>query len=165
VADPPIGEEDFTFEGLNKYLLPLAMLLSMSLATIAYSQGSPLTVEIQPAQSTVKNDQDFLVATTIRNVGRDEQSLQIWSCSYPTQWKADKPSVHLRQVPCKKNSLEHVILKPGEAYERTLSIRVGAANKDEQESIAFRLGFEPAGDAASSVSLIWSNSVTVNVTD
>ena|SRR5947209_11703351 len=86
-----------------------------------------IAIEIKPKQATVKNSQDFSVGTTIRNTGKEDQQLEIWSCSYPEQWIVDNPIVHIMAVSCKKNTVVHVRLKPGEAYDRALSVRIEQA--------------------------------------
>jgi hypothetical protein len=132
----------------------------------ALSQDLPMRVEIRLAQSTVKNNEEFPISTTIRNVGRDEQLLQIWSCSYPQQWTADNPAVHITGASCKKNDVIRVRLKPGEVYERTVSIHIGfASDHRAQKSVAFRLGFEPITSEKTGItSPIWSDGVRINVT-
>jgi len=133
----------------------------------ACGQDSPTRVEIKVAQSTVKNNQEFLVSTTLRNVGTDEQSMRIWSCSYPQQWIADNPAVHIAGAACKKNDVFRVRLKPGETYERALSIHIKvAAQRLAQKPVTFRLGFEPANYEKTGVgSPLWSNAITVDVTE
>jgi hypothetical protein len=146
-----------------------AWLIMMLLLTevAAYGQHLPMTVEIGVAQSSVKNNEEFPVSTTVRNVGRDAQSLQIWSCSYPEQWTRDNPAVHIPGAACKKNDVIRVRLKPGEAYEETLSIGIGVtAEHRSQKSITFRLGFVPANpEKTGAASPIWSNAITVKVTE
>ena len=84
---------------------------------MAYGQDSPLKAEIKTTQAVVKNIQDFVVSTKVENVGKEDQLLHIAECSYPEQWTADNPSVHVKQVFCKKNPLIDIRLKPGEALK------------------------------------------------
>lgn len=143
----------------------LVLMLFLFIGMAAYGEDCPMRVGIRVTQSTVNNNGEFLVSTTIRNVSRDEQSLEVWSCSYPQQWTANNPAVHITSVACKKNDVIRVRLKPGEAYERTLSIHIGvAAEHRAQNSVAFRLGFEPVTSEGTG-SHIWSNVITVNVTE
>jgi hypothetical protein len=157
------------FGALNHVECRDALLIVMLFFTgsAAYGQDLPTRVEISVVRSTVKNNEEFPVSTTIRNVGRDEQSLQIWSCSYPEQWTADNPDVHIIGAACRKNDVILVGLKPGDAYERTLSIHIGiAAENRTQKSVTFRLGFESATSKKTDIaSPIWSNAITVNVTE
>jgi hypothetical protein len=145
--------------------LPIVMLLFVGIA--AYGEDLPVTVEIRVAQSTVKKNQEFLVSTTVRNVGKDEESLQIWSCSYPEQWTTDNLAVHIIGAACRKNDVIQVKLKPGESYERALSIYIDVAVEHRaSKPVTFRLGLERATSKKTGIaSPLWSNAVTVNVTE
>jgi len=124
-----------------------------------------MKVEISVAQSTTKSNEEFAVSTSIRNVSSDEQSLQIWSCSYPWQWTTDNPAVHITDTSCKKNDVIHVRLKPNEAYERTLSIHVGIVVEHlAQRPVTFRLRFKSATSDKTPYP-IWSNAITINLTE
>lgn len=131
----------------------------------AHGEASSIIVDIKMVDSTVKRNDDLPVSTTIRNVGTKEQSLQIWSCSYPEQWIVDNPIVHITAVSCNKNDVVHVRLKPGEAYERALSIRIErSAEHQDQKSVTFRLGFKPdISEKTGLLSPIWSNAITLRV--
>ena len=113
----------------------------------------------------VKSGEEFSVTTRVKNAGRADQQLEIRSCSYPEHWIADNPSVHVEGVECEKNGLVNVKLKPGEVYEKALTLRVWVAPELSEESVTFRIGFAPwiratkRADRAN----IWSNSITVNV--
>src|SRR5271167_4962264 len=87
------------------------LLLAIFAQVAAYSQDLPIRVEIKVAQLAVKNDDEFPVSTTIRNMSAEEQSLQIWSCSYPEQWTSDNPVVHITPASCDKNDVIFVRLK------------------------------------------------------
>lgn len=148
-------------EGIRRNALLMVMLFFAGMA--AYGQDLPIRVEINVAQLTVKNNQEFPVSTTIRNVGRAELSLQIGSCSYPRQWIADNPAIRVASGYCMKDSITRVTLRSGEAYQRVFSMYVGvAAEQRNQKSVTFRLGFEPA-DRGKGTSPIWSNPLTLNV--
>src|ERR1035438_1780414 len=109
---------------MSKFNHILAALLLCVAGLAAYGQDSPFKAEIKLAQTTVNNYEAFSVATAIRNTSTEEQTLDIWSCSYPTQWVSDVSSVHVNLVGCKKNDLLHIKLKPGEACERAVTIRI-----------------------------------------
>ena len=130
------------------------------------AQDSPLKVELKPAHETVNNYQPFQVATAIRNTATAEQLLDVWSCSYPTQWISDNPKVHMNLVACKKNDLLHLKIAPGKAWEKPLSIRVELAAGDGQpESVTFRMGFKNATFVTGQPNLpMWSDPVTITVT-
>jgi hypothetical protein len=142
-----------------------ALLLCLGGLTVC-GQSSSIKVEVEPAQTTVQNNETFTVNTFIRNTGSDEEVLAIWSCSYPQQWQADSPFLHVDGVGCMKNDIFHIRIQPGEAYERPLSIRVElAAGKRQIESVTFRLGFQDENPGTiPKTPRIWSNAVTVNVT-
>lgn len=131
----------------------------------AHSEASSIIVDIKMANSTVKGNEDLPVSTSVRNVGAKDQSLQIWSCSYPEQWIVDNPIVHIPAVSCQKNDVVHVRLKPGEAYKRALSIHIErSAEHQVQKSVTFRLGFKPdISEKTGLPSPIWSNAITLSV--
>lgn len=145
--------------------VPFAAMFFFTSTAICYGEESSLDVEIKPLSATAKSGQLFSVNTKVKNVARRDQELDIWSCSYPEHWTADNPAVLVEGVECEKNALLHVILMPGEAYERALSLRVWAASKLSEEAVAFRLAFTPWIKAAAHADRanIWSNAVTVNV--
>ncbi len=141
----------------------LICILLTSIAVFGQALSKSFLVEIRMAQSKIKNSEEVTVDTTIRNVSSDEQSLQVWSCSYPEQWITDNPLVHIAPVSCNKNYVVRVRLKPGKVYERTLSIYIGATR---EKSTTFRLGFRPVtSQKTGATPLIWSNPLKVNITE
>jgi hypothetical protein len=151
---------------MSKFNHILAALLLCVAGLAAYGQDSPFKAEIKLAQTTVNNYETFSVATAIRNTSTEEQTLDIWSCSYPTQWVSDVSSVHVNLVGCKKNDLLHIKLKPGEACERAVTIRIQLSPGDgKPESVTFLMGFKSATFVTGQSNLpLWSNAVTVSVT-
>jgi hypothetical protein len=159
----------------------LAAMFFTVTAAAAYGQGSSLKVEIKTTQSVVKNNQDFGASTKIENVSKQDQILHVSQCWYSAmQWTADNSSVHVRQVFCKKNALMDIRLKPGEANEGVLPVHVSLPARElmTPAAVSFRLGFIFPGDEvlpvgphatapppSAPVRLIWSNVVTVTVTD
>jgi len=144
----------------------LLLAIVLSLAAAGRAAHLDLQVAIQPALSTVNKDQDLSVATAIRNISMKDQSLQIWSCSYPKHWISDNASVQVKNVGCKKNFLSHITLKPGEAYERILSTHIKIADERDQKSVTFRLGFKPAtATTDGKVPTIWSNAATIKIVE
>lgn len=133
----------------------------------AYGQSSPIVAEIRPAQASVKNNEDFSVSTSLRNTSNSEQSLEVLYCGYSVQWVTDNPSVHVdfAEGGCMHNFPHKTVLKPGEAYERALSVHVELASGNGQlESVTFRLGFQDENTpTVPTVPRIWSNAVTVSV--
>jgi len=143
----------------------LPVILSFFMGSPAYGLDAAVKVEIRVVQSPVKNNEEFPISTAIRNVGGGQQTLGIWSCSYPEQWTADNPAVHIAVAACNKNDVVTVKLKPGEAYERTLSIHIETVAKHhEQKPITFRLGFQSASRMKTQDNpVVWSNALTVSV--
>jgi hypothetical protein len=144
-------------------------LLFIDAATLVNGQSpslaSPLKVDIKPAQTTVKNTERLVIHTKINNTSNDVQALQVWSCSYNENWKSDHAAVFVNIAPCRANAPFNLQLKPGEAYERDLSVYVLLATDElQQESLTFRLGFKPWIDPpVKSLPFIWSNPITVKV--
>jgi hypothetical protein len=161
----------------NGTMMRLAALLFCTfLSAGAYGQEAPLKIEIKTTQPIVRNAQEFSVSTKIENTGVEEQVLRISQCAYSSmQWTADNPLVHVKDIFCKKNAICFIRLHPGQAYERPLPVRIDAPAQELLKPVTFRLGFRLLGELISAKShplpqrssapgtLIWSNSVTVNV--
>jgi hypothetical protein len=145
-------------------LLIIAMGAVMSTAAPA-QDGSQIKVEIKPLQSIVKNMQALSVTTKLRNIGRDDQTIQTWSCSYPSQWTTDNPFVRIEERECHANALIDTLLKSGEAYERDLSVRVSLIVDLDfwPSAVTFRLGFMPWAMADRLPITYWSNPITIIV--
>ena len=154
------------YRGLRRGFRPILLLTMMGFSTgnAAYCGDASLIVEARVGHGTVRNNEEFLVSTVVRNIGETVQLLRVWSCSYPQQWTTDNASVQVKQVSCRKNYLSQVKLEPGKTYERLLSLsaNVGAA----QKVITFRLGLDSEASAvAGSASRVWSNGLTVKIAD
>jgi hypothetical protein len=150
---------------MYKRIGTFSVLLFCFAGMAAYGQDSPFKVEIKLAQTQVNNYEAFSVATAIRNASAEEQTLDIWSCSYPTQWVSDIATVHVNLAVCKKNELLHIKLKPGEACEKPLSIRIQLAPGDgKPEPVTFLMGYKSATFVTGQVNRPnWSNAATVTV--
>jgi hypothetical protein len=147
---------------LTVFFLGFLLLLP---AVAAAQDNSHLKIEITPLHAAVKNTDTLSINTKISNIGPDDRRLQVWSCSYPEMWRSDSPAVTVEQVSCKKNGLQNVTLKPGEAYARELSVRVSVkALELAPESVTFRLGFAPSF-LLKGPPVIWSKAVTVGLTE
>jgi hypothetical protein len=134
----------------------------------ADGRAQALSAEIKLAQTVVKNNEDISVTTTIRNTGAAEETLVVWTCSYPAQWRADNPDVRVYVIPCQQNVPEKLKLRPGESYARPVRVHVALKAPERCQSVTFRLGYgtdayfgtiEPAPKSPA----IWSNVVTVPV--
>ena len=136
----------------SRLLLPM-LLLSRSVS----GQSSLLKVHVNTPEM-VRNGQEFRIQTRIENTGQADVAFRIAECSYPEQWMADNPSVHIRKTFCKKNPVKEVRLKPGEGLERAFAVSLELpANR---EAVSFRLSFRPAGSESDAV---WSDAVSVRV--
>ena len=169
----------------NRFLL--ACWLVVGVAHVAcHGQATPLKAEIKLIRTSVKNNELFWVATSIRNTTSEERLIVVLACGYCYQWEADNPSIDVRTESCLNNGLGRVKLKPGGAYEKKIkafvTLPAGAA---ATAPVPFRLGFvsemDPfaprprdtqAGTGSRKFTLLedrrpaplWSNPVTVHVT-
>src|SRR4051794_9375355 len=100
------------------------VVLAVSGQAVAIEQS--LEVEVTPEELTLRNGQNFSLTARIRNVTTREENFQVWSCSNQ-QWMTDSTSVHMNEMPCTRNSLKRITLKPGAAYERELFLSVHVA--------------------------------------
>jgi hypothetical protein len=141
-------------------------LISAFASATAYGQSQAMQAEIKSALQVVRSGEEFLVSVSFKNPSDEEQSLQIWSCSFPKNWLSDNPIVQIPDVPCKKNSPIWVKLKPGESHQDQLAIKI-ALRPGAREPVAFRLGFQPLNfQGPAGVSFpVWSNTITINVTE
>ena len=137
-------------------------------ASAAGGQLQPLRAEIKLSQTVVKNNEDFSVTATIRNTGTHEEMLEVWTRSYPSQWRADSPAVKTNATDCLQNSAGMVPLSPGKTYTRQVSVHLAVKDSGGRQLVTFRLGYgtdpyfgtiEPAPKSPA----IWSNAVTVSV--
>ena len=144
------------------------LLLLCFAASAADGQAQTLRAEIQLAQTVVKNDEDILITTTIRNTGAAEETLVVWTCSYPAQWRSDNPDVRVNQVACMQNVPGKVKLRPGETFTRPVHVHVAPKAPELPRSVPFRLGYGTDAyfgtiEPAPKVPVIWSNAVTVHI--
>jgi hypothetical protein len=148
-----------------------AAVFLMSAASMTHGRDIPLRIEIKTLPTVAHNKRVFVVDTTIRNTSNVEQVLQTWQCSYGDwNWTTDNPAVHVQEPempPCKKNALVYMKLKPGETYERALSIRVAIpAREVMSQPVTFRIGFEPRlgyNLSTQSPPYIWGDPITIRV--
>jgi hypothetical protein len=164
-------------EGSGERVLLATVLSLIGTAATAYGQESPLKVEVETARAVVKNTQDFVVSTTVENVGKEDQLLHIGTCSYAEQWTTDNPSVHVKNPVCRKNPLMDIRLRPGGSFKRPLAVTVSLPAKELRTPLAvsFRLGFSPMDEVivaqthpnppshSAPAPPIWSNVVTRTV--
>jgi len=130
-----------------------------------------LKITIQTKMASVKEGDIFPVTTLLQNVGKGIQTLHLWNCSYNEHWITDNPKVNVVEIPCNKNFIQGVTLKPGESHKRELNLRADLAPKNppmempEVRSLIFRLGFTDGDDAGhkESPKSIWSNPIMLKV--
>jgi hypothetical protein len=137
-------------------------------AGAADGQAQALRAEIKLAQTVVKNDEDVLVTTTIRNTGAAKETLVVWTCSYPAQWRPGNPDVRANEVACQQNVPGKVKLRPGETFTRPVVVHVRLKAPELRQSVPFRLGYGTDAyfgtiEPAPKVPAIWSNAVTVRI--
>jgi len=150
-----------------RYIPRLLVAVPLIGAGLALGQGVPssasLKIEIRPEPTAVNNTEQLTAHTRIINVSKETQELQIWTCSYADSWVSDSRAVTVVPVPWDKNAL--VPLKPGETYKRELFVHIAVeVNKLQQESVTFRLGFQPYANS-DGLLVIWSNPLTVKILD
>lgn len=149
----------------------VAALLLSTASTTSRSQDVPLKLEIKTSETVVHNNRIFVVNMTIRNSSNVEQVLQTSQCSFGDwNWATDTPIVHVKQpeiLPCKKNPVVYVKLKPGETYEKALSTRVSVpTTAGMPQTVTFRIGFEPLlgyGLSTEPPPHVWSNPITIRI--
>lgn len=122
-----------------------------------------LNVFVKMDQTTLQHDMLLRVKAGIRNKGATTITLQLWSCSFHEHWIADVPFVNVQVLPCRKNVLNEVILKPGEMREYDLTLRVQMTPKDaDRDFLTFRLGFINGNeDRSSAPPALWSEPITL----
>jgi len=141
--------------------------LFSSIAAQCSCQNQALRAEVNLAQTTVRSKEALRVVTTIYNVGETEQTVGIWTCSFPEQWRTDNSAVKVDSVDCWRNYVSKLKLKPGEKLQRSFSVHIEFP--DDQIGrivIRFRLGFRnaiPSEAAGPDVNPppLWSNTVEV----
>jgi len=135
---------------------------SMSAPTVS-GESSPLQLQLKLARTEVKNNEEIIAQTEIRNTGKDEQSLYVLLCGH-TQWSTDNTYVQVAAEGCLKNSIHKMKLKPGESGHWEVPL-VLSTRSSLPKSVTFRLGFQSWTDRKTpEVPQIWSNPVTVGVT-
>jgi len=115
------------------------------------AKAQPFAVTIGVAETQIKAGKPFDVNLRIVNVSQKTQTFRAMTCSWPEHWKSSNYHVTGAGTTCRKNSLETITLKSGEAYEKTLSMSVDKV--ESPKPIAFRMGFTPF----SSKTTYWSN--------
>jgi hypothetical protein len=116
-----------------------------------------LCVTIWPEKTQIKPEEPFEVKLRVVNSSEQAQSFTVMSCSWDEHWACSNRRIVLGRRPCWRNVPTTVQLAPGEAYEKTMTLSVGAGGDSRIES--FRLGFSPIGQKKT----YWSNTVAIAV--
>ena len=116
-------------------------------------------VTIRPAKTEVRLGEKFDVKLRVVNSSNVPQAFKAWSCSWDVQWTWKNLRIHygFDNFDCWRNGLQEVRLKPGEAYEKTMALKLVAAGKSKEESL--RMGFTPGGERKT----YWSNQVVLGM--
>jgi len=117
----------------------------------------PLTVTVQSRRTQVRLREPFDVVLRVVNSSKAPQTFRTMSCSWDEHWKANTDRLDWSRWECTVNYPKTVTLKPGEAYEKTLSLFV--VKGEPQEKVAFKMGFTPI----ESKQTYWSGEVTIRV--
>lgn len=147
----------------------LFMLLTCFSSQFVGERDRSLIVQIKVNQTQVTNKEQFAVAATIRNTGATQEVLQIWACSFPSEWVSDNKDVYVHQVNCVQDSMTKIKLGPGETWKRSLPVYIQLpSNQTGPKPLTFRLGFGNSFHFGSQradqqAQAIWSNAVTVTV--
>ncbi|MCA9399448.1 MAG: hypothetical protein KC618_06840, partial [Candidatus Omnitrophica bacterium] len=133
--------------GKIKEILLILMFLFLINVPCSTADESSLKVEISQKGSIEENEFFnglFVVSTQITNIGKEDQTINEWSCSYGLSWAANIPEILTGLEMCARNVPGNITLKPNETYTRDLSISVNA--DADQKLLTFSLGFNPTED-------------------
>jgi hypothetical protein len=125
-------------------------------------------VQVKTARTTVKNNEEISVSTSIRNTGETETRILVWACAFPSEWTVDKPWIDIYQPNCLAEDRVLINLKRGEVYRRVVQVYVRAVDVYQKE-VTFRMGFgnrlfSEDQKHNSKAEAVWSNPVTLTVT-
>ena len=86
------------------------------------------------------------IRCVVQNITDTNQSIKVWSCSWPEQWKSSDLRIESSVgIACTANTPITVNLMPGKSWENELKMfspDYGKRQK-QKETISFRLGFSP----------------------
>ena len=128
-----------------------------------------LRAEIRLMQTEVRNKETFTVSTAIYNTSETEQTVNIRTCEFPNQWRADNVAVQVNQVKdCDWNKFSRIRLKPGRSFQRLISVHIELPrDPSDRIEMSFRLGFRNAESRSVQPDVksptLWSNAVTTSV--
>ena len=129
----------------------------------------PFKAELHVSPTQVKLDTPFLVDTAIRNIDKDQQTIEVCPCTYPRRkWVADNQSIRVHDFACLQSTLKRITLKPGQAYKNSVLVEALSSKTGPTRDITFRLGYGTKAARGEwkpwpTIPPIWSNAVTVVV--
>ena len=126
---------------------------------VAVPLPSVLTVTAKPEKNHVRVNEQFPVRLRVVNTSGTTQSFQVMNCSWDEHWKSSSKQVTWYGWNCSKNCPVTETLKPGQAYEKTLSMVVAAGVP--KDKVSFKMGFTPIDSKRT----YWSSEVTVQLVD
>ena len=112
---------------------------------------------IWPAKKQVKPGEEFDVKLRVVNSSQVPQSFKVASCSWDHHWTWTNRRSDYKMWPCFRNAVVTVQLQPGEAYEKTLAMKIEGKGPLNTESL--QMGFKPSGETKT----YWSNEVVLSV--
>jgi hypothetical protein len=134
-----------------------ALTVLLTSAAAAHARPEALSLEMETKDMEIVPDQPFSVFARIRNNSRLDQKIHLMACSYQDNWQVEGGTLS-GGLPdaCDENRVETDIIKPGEYYQRVLSLRyVHKPGVDQHITVVF----------TDSVSNIRLKSVPFNVSD
>ena len=149
----------------QRYLI-IVLLQLATWGKVTWCQEFKAEIHVSPIQ--VKLDTPFLVDTAIRNIDKDQQTIEICPCTYPSQWVADNQSIRVHDFACLQSTLKRITLKPGQAYKNSFLVEALSSKTGPTRDITFRLGYGTKAARGEwkpwpTIPPIWSNAVTVVV--
>jgi hypothetical protein len=124
--------------------------------TVTEIGAEPFRITVKPKKDKVEVNQPFDVELRVVNASPSPQSFRVMSCSWDEHWRSSEPRVTWVAWPCFNNGPVQVKLAPGEAYEKTLPMRLTAAGR-----VSFKMGFAPV----ESKRTYWSSEVSLEGQD
>ena len=144
-----------------------ALLLFVAVRPVK-AENRSLSVQVKTTRTTVRNNEEISVSTSIRNTGETETRILVWACAFPSEWTVDNPSIDIDQPNCLAEDRTWINLKRGEEYRRVVEVYVRAVDVYQKE-VTFRMGFgnrlfSEDQKHNSKAQAVWSNPVTLIVT-
>jgi hypothetical protein len=162
-------------EGLKLWTYGSATLSAFLTLVILFSSTDkgPLKISVKGPQGPLSASQSFDLETSITSMSDQTQILHLSQCSYSSlQWSSDSSLIQVDDLPCKKNRVFDIVLKPGASYAGSLPLHAAAPRVSLPHSIQFRVGFHPRMEASprsgrtldsAASAIIWSEPIMVTI--